>query len=321
MCRWADDNAVHAPREALPGEVWDRSVLLGFSARQNAERDRWNKNLLGLDWIPRNAPDPGPWLPARDLAGQRVWVSADAVLLDYSNRDTGVPRALADTNGAAAGATDRQAQSLALLELIERDATGRWWYGQRSRSGLDISRLSDVGKDLLQALESRGLTVRLFDITTDLCVPVVAAVCADKNASPVSVGFAAAPEFANAAMKALCEMAQMRLLFELKGSRLGLSRWKDEVSLDTAPLSHKIPGGPRNTEFENSRIAERLKEAGVRIAFVNRTRPEFNVPVWRAISPDLCHWKPRFGRKRLLARDECDLGSPPTEYNPTLLRI
>ena len=50
-----------------------------------------------------------------------------------------------------------------------------------------------------------------------------------------------------------------------------------------------------------------LDRAGCRIAFVDLTRPAFGVPVIRAVAPDLCHYKPRFGHHRLLAPDLRDL--------------
>ena len=46
-------------------------------------------------------------------------------------------------------------------------------------------------------------------------------------------------------------------------------------------------------------LAAILARAGCRVALVDRSRAEFGVPVVRALSPDLCHWKPRLGRARL----------------------
>lgn len=40
------------------------------------------------------------------------------------------------------------------------------------------------------------------------------------------------------------------------------------------------------------------------------TRPQLGIPVIRALSTDLCHFKPRFGRERLLAEDSRDCGRP-----------
>jgi ribosomal protein S12 methylthiotransferase accessory factor len=46
---------------------------------------------------------------------------------------------------------------------------------------------------------------------------------------------------------------------------------------------------------------------GIGVWFADMTREAIGVPAFRAIAPDLCHIKPRFARKRLLAPDPRDL--------------
>ena len=41
--------------------------------------------------------------------------------------------AIGDSNGCASGATLEEAKTAAILELIEWDATARWWYGRSPR--------------------------------------------------------------------------------------------------------------------------------------------------------------------------------------------
>ena len=76
------------------------------------------------------------------------------------------------------GGREAEAAHLAaLLELIERDATGIWWYGRCRRPGLDPARLGEPA--LHAAIEARtqgGQTVHLLNLTHDLRVPVVAAI-------------------------------------------------------------------------------------------------------------------------------------------------
>jgi len=48
------------------------------------------------------------------------------------------------------------------------------------------------------------------------------------------------------------------------------------------------------------------KAAGVSLYFADMTRPSLGVPVIRGLSAHLCHYKPRFGRARLLAFDGRD---------------
>lgn len=323
LCRWGDEKAIVAAADDLPGEVWNAEWLAGFSSGQRANRDAWNAHLRGTDWVP--APQfvgELEWVQTKDLNDAPVWVPAEAVFL--GQREVGDPKAqiIADTNGCAAGKSDRAARSAALLELIERDATGRWWYGCRARRQLDEDVLDDAGGHLLDACRAAGLEPRACDITSDVGVPVVA-VAGRSNGGPLSFGFAAAPTYACAALKALIEMAQMALVF-ISGdgvSRPGLSTWTHEARFDIPPLSLcKAPTSITPPEPPPS-IGVRLRDAGIRVSYLCQTRPEFKVPVWRALSPDLCHWKPRFGRRRLLAPDCSDLQATNNEPNPVLLRI
>lgn len=322
LCRWGDEETATTTSEKLSGEVWNAELLDGFSLGQRASRDAWNAQLHGTDWIPqKQVLKESEWVMAQGLNGMTVWVPAEAVFLGL--REAGDPQAqiIADTNGCAAGATDRAAQSAALFELIERDATGRWWYGCRESHQLSEDWLCNGCGRLLEACTAAGLPAMLFDITSDIGVPVVAA-ASRTNGGPLSLGFAAAPTYADAALKALTEMAQMALVFRGGDGRArpGMEQWSMEVGFDTPPFSLSEAPASHSPEAPPT-IGSRLQENGIRVAFCCQTRPELAVPVWRAISPDLCHWKPRFGRPRLLAEDTGKPHTKKRDLNPVLLRI
>ncbi|WP_419907285.1 YcaO-like family protein [Hoeflea sp.] len=322
LCRWGDEQTVVAVAGDLPGNVWDPAELAGFSAAQHKNRTAWNTHLRGTDWLP-----PGKkmaeieWVQARSLDRSSVWVPAEAVFLGQGTMGDPDAVFVADTNGCAAGESDRASKSSALFELIERDATARWWYGCRARHRLPDSVLDAAGGTVLEASRAHKIDPRFFDITTDIGVPVVAA-AGNEGDGPVALGFAAAPTFASAAMKALVEMLQMALVFKgFKGGiRPGLATWALETTFSTPPLSLGVAPAAELPE-EPSSIGMRLQEAGIRIAFFCQTRPEFEIPVWRAISPDLCHWKPRLGRSRLLAIDPRDCSEVQSAPNPVVLRL
>ncbi len=69
------------------------------------------------------------------------------------------------------------------------------------------------------------------------------------------------------------------------------------------------------------RLLRRLGELQIRLAFVDHTRADVGLPVWRAVSRDLCHWKPRFGRKRLQAPDAAGAPHAADAPNRVLLRL
>ena len=53
-------------------------------------------------------------------------------------------------------------------------------------------------------------------------------------------------------------------------------------------------------------ILARCARLSVPVFFIEMTRPEFAIPTFRALSTSLCHYKPRWGRQRLLQTGKSD---------------
>src|SRR5262249_55011314 len=154
--------------------------------------------------------------------------------------------------------------------------------------------------------------------TTDVEVPVAAAASAEADGSDVVLGFAARLQMRDAAVAALTEMLQME--FSLATARqLGDAAgqwcdWRAQVRMTTAPLdagnlvgSREAPASPARAPSLMA-VIESCARQNIRLWFADMTRDAVGVPAFRAISPDLCHVKPRFARKRLLALDRRDPG-------------
>ena len=327
LCEWGDERLIQGPAEDVPVSYLPLSACLGFSETQRADRDIENTRLSGLDFVPAlPAQDiPLSWLLALDpVRRMQILVPADAVLI---GRETPDVAPFADTNGCAAGPTATAARLAALLELIERDATGRWWYGTRARKLLDPASLPDPASRNVDWARATGRILRLFEITTDLAIPVVGAMLAQNDGRGVALGFAGRASLVEAAQAALAEAMQMHLLADAGNAGTpGIASWFAEVTTSTPPLD---PGGKLHPV---SAVQTRSGEADlfatclsacsrleIEVLFLDRTRREFGVPVWQALAPALCHWKPRLGRPRLLAEDPNDLAAP--VLNPVLLRV
>jgi ribosomal protein S12 methylthiotransferase accessory factor len=327
LCEWGDERLIQGTAEDVPLSYLPLSACLGFSETQLANRDTENRRLSGLDFVPAlPAQDiPLSWVFALDpVRRMHVLVPADAVLIGRERPDV---VAFADTNGCAAGPTATAARLAALLELIERDATGRWWYGARRRKMLDPASLPDPASRHVDWARATGRILRLFDITTDLAIPVVGAMLAQSDGRGVTLGFAARGRLVEAAQDAIAEAMQMHLLADAGNARTpGTRSWFAEVTTSTPPLD---PGGKLHPVSdvqvrpgEEDLFATCLLACSrfdIEVLFLDRTRKEFGVPVWQALAPALCHWKPRLGRPRLLAEDPNDLTAP--VLNPVLLRV
>lgn len=333
-CAWGDEAVRTAARTDLPNPSFGPAELCGFSEDQTANRDLWNTHLRGLDWIPEPADPAHPidWMQAQCLfTGQVIFVPADFVLIGRRAPGDAAASAIADTNGCAAGATAEDACLRALFELIERDATGRWWYGQRHAHVLDQAALS-IDISIAEHLGRRGRHLLLLDMTSDLGVPTVAALAMDAAGGHLGAGFATRANLHAAVRAAVTELMQMELrVAAVQSSRLpdtDLEKWFQDVRFEgMVPFLDQ----PRNespvhpeTDVDLEACIVRLEAAGCRVALMDFTRPEFAVPVIRAISPDICHWKPRFGRARLLGSEgeaEVSRVGRADGLNPRLLRI
>ncbi len=245
--------------------------------------------------------------------------SGEPVLVptDWCLRRRSAPHAIpgaALSTGAAAGPTEIAAGNRALLELVERDAAAIWWIGgRRGRPvALEAHYMSDATR-LLGAVR-QGVHLRrswLLDITTDLGIPVFAAISVDESGQGFVCGTAARLSVAEAARAAICEMCQLEIglqLVAIKTSERGEAALNavdrrqiaraTQIDAETFALIHPT-GTPHNyTDFydpeetpddmaDRTAIATRMAAACIDACLVTLTRPEFNIPVVHAVAPGL----------------------------------
>lgn len=263
-------------------------------------------------------------VPVDDAFGAgRAFAPADFVFIGRREAGDEDAVAVADSNGCAAAAMANDARLAAVLELIERDATGRWWYGRRRRPPLDLWEIEGA-TDLVSFLRERERGTVLFDITSDIAIPTIAAVSAEADGRDVSLGFAARLDVHAAAASAITEMLQLELSLDAARSMGAAARswhyWRETVRMTTSPLDSTFPTRslPPRTGLSSaagstglSAALDACAAAGIDLWFADLTRPAIGVPVFRALSTTLCHYKPRFGRHRLLSPDEGDLDRVP----------
>lgn len=320
-CEWGDEDPHHSSIMNAGADAVSPARLSGLSPSQVANRETWNNSFGGLDWLVRPTHDSETiaWVCARDsFSGNRRMVPADAVLI--GRRSKGDPEAIciADTSGCAANSNRDMAELSALLELIERDAIGRWWYGARQRPGLSLAMLPP-DLELRHFVEERERKTTIFDITTDLAIPAVAAVSWNPDGKAVSMGFSCRLSHEAAMKHALVEMLQGEIGLQQRVETKDpyLARWLESVSAETPHLNfcglEAEPVSLPQTSPAAGRdlCLDHLRRAGCDVLTYEHTRPEFEIPVIRAIAPDLCRDKPRWGYDRLLAMDVRDLGDKP----------
>lgn len=267
------------------------------------------------EWLRRNgaALRAAGWTQVTRLDdAASIWCPAPLCFGRYVSPTRAEPFAGFDNNGCAAGPNREEALARALLELIERDATGLWWQRGIARPRLDAR--SVASSRLLRSLDAHevetGRECWFLDLTTDIAIPVVAAISVEDDGTLPALGVACRPLIADAVEGAFLEMVQSELSLagllqrldedEASPTDLELSRWFDEVDIGDAPwlAPHGVAEHPLTAAAGTA--LERLGACGLAAYAMELTREALAIPVVKAIVPKLAHFRRPQGEGRLL---------------------
>jgi ribosomal protein S12 methylthiotransferase accessory factor len=251
------------------------------------------------------------WVEGFDLMQQEpCWVPAEMVHTDYTQPLDGY--FLAGSNGLASGNHLIEAISAAICELVERDAVAVWGaigVREKARRALDIASVDDPDcLALLAKYGNAGIAVRLWNITTEIGIAAVLCDIHDPSADePRRLrrfhGAGCHPDRVIALARALTEAAQTRLTY-ITGIRDDLlpaeyqepptadimEALLDALCQETAPHSfNDVPTFAADDLSQDLRWElERLRSARFpRVAVVDLTRLDFEIPVVRVVIPGL----------------------------------
>jgi thiazole/oxazole-forming peptide maturase SagD family component len=241
------------------------------------------------------------------LTGERIAVPAQRVFLDFASVHKEAPWHDADSTGCAAGPTLEQATASALLECIERDAMAIWWYGKHSRPHVDPEILDIKQPRLTWWLESRERETRLIDITSNIGVPVVAAVSSDTEGKCVAIGTAAKSSLEDAAIAAVTEMLQTEVAIN-QALEVGDEQCKEWFShASTRRQLQFLPDAsasfPHQVETDTNSILDRIAECGHRALSIELTLPGDPLHTVRVMVPGFCAMRRQIISERILAHD------------------
>jgi ribosomal protein S12 methylthiotransferase accessory factor len=313
-----DPGVLAAAAEGLSylGETM-RAIGYGERAGAPPGRARLLSSLPGGFPHPAEDIPPETWHAAREAhAACRKWcrgrtaVSATSVIVPLVNVLIG--GSLTDSNGVAAGRTLQEAETSAVLELVERDAVAIWWYGKVLRPAVAIEVLDECGAAMLRMwLQTRDRSTWLLDLTHDLHMPVIAAVSCGPDGHDIAYGFAARLSVSDAALAASLEMLQTELSLKLarsaaiKGKPGGhgarLLSWSNKTNISEIPFlaPHEDAVAVPTASSACGPIPEIAARIGREVVFVDLQRPDDGLFVVRALAPGLRPWWPRFAPGRL----------------------
>lgn len=251
---------------------------------------------------------------ARDLlTGKEVEVLAQEVWLDCA---TTLDEPLvydATSTGCATGRTRHEATQVALWECIERDAMALWWHGGLAPRPYALEVIDRRNPRLFWWLHLHGRQTHLLDLTSDIGLPVVAAVSSDSNGRHVAVGSAARPDMADAALAAVTEMVQAEVAMQAARAAQDpeLLLWDAHASTSSQVQFQAIAGADPEPPVD---LLQRLVKLGHTALAIDLTLPDDPLPTMRVLVPGLCAMRGRFDTARF--RRLCGTAQKPVFPEP-----
>jgi ribosomal protein S12 methylthiotransferase accessory factor len=320
-----EEPVLAASRRRLGSQAIEPSQLFGFSERQYRERESRNAaNDEPHAWLPRPLDDELEidWAPCWSLTHATTRY-VPACYAYYGHDDLRHGFCSSDSNGCAAGSTLTDAIAHGLLELIERDAVAIWWFNQIARPEIDLDRFAlPFLQQVRDLYRDQDRTFWALDLTTDLGVPVVAAISVRPQHSPEDIIYGFGSDFSPAAAiaKAVLEMNQS--LFAMfraapggstgyRTDRPAVLRWLRSATTANLPYLAPDAGCPKigppsfawplfdDWRDDLAHAVEVLGQAGHEVVVLNQTRADIGLPVSRVMAPGLCHFWRRLGTPRL----------------------
>lgn len=313
-CARSGDVHAVARAEDLEGHVITPGAWTLYSDAQFEAAADWQALEDPAAHVPERGDDALAWTRIRnEMTGATGWAPSALCWHQFDGAGAGFQ---ADSNGCAAGQTPLDALLQGLFELIERDAVSIWWWNRIERPMLDVARLEDpFVSRVAAAMAQLGYPLRLFDLTHDLRVPVVAATAwPESGRGPLLLGFGAHLSPPIAVSRAVTEILQAlpaEPAHQLHGtpwSHLGHVPGAPEPgAADFAFLRSGPPGdldaseAPATADEALDYLKSRLDAQGLSLWSLDQSRLDVPLPVMRAIVPGLRHFRPRFAKGRLEA--------------------
>jgi YcaO-like protein with predicted kinase domain len=200
---------------------------LASAAQLSSEGQRVHRlnPLIARHQLPVTDTEEIFWVEGLDLLrSAAIWLPFEAVDFDRTRLN---PRFWQSSDGLASGNTADEAVLHGLLERIERDALALWTVSStRSRFSRRInpSQFTSCLLAVFDRIEKAGLQIALFDVTTDLQIPAVAALLAPRELDrrvryvEVTLGAGAGLTPEAAILRAMLEAVQSRMTF-IAGAR------------------------------------------------------------------------------------------------------
>jgi ribosomal protein S12 methylthiotransferase accessory factor len=293
-----------------------------FDQRQFEERQAWNAECMPFHRVPEPFDEDTvtEWTPVWSLLTGQQRLLPTAMLYYHLKPGRGPASVWADSNGNAAGASIEDAITRGFLELVERDGIAMWWYNRTRQPGVCLSSFDDKWIAGLPAGYARlGREVWVLDVTSDLGIPVMAAISrrTGSGTEDIVYGFGAHFDPRIALRRALTELGQLLPAAARRAGGQGygvagnphLTSWWSTATVASHPYllpdpvqrprtaADYAPATPGQPGLNAIRAV--AGDAGLDILVLDQTRPDVELPVVKVVVPGMRHFWPRFAPGRL----------------------
>ncbi len=200
--------------------IWARGTELGDEALDLLTVPRCSPAELAHPHCPVVEPDPDApmrWVRGVSLTtGRPVWIPLVMTYLYVKPMSRGERLTLPISTGCAAHTNYIDALVTGLSEVIERDLISTVWLQRMPIPELDPTTFPDSTRPALEQLQNSDLSMRFFNGTTDVGLPIVYTVEQAPHHPAIStiVMCAAGPDPASLVTKVLRESTSSRLALE-----------------------------------------------------------------------------------------------------------
>jgi ribosomal protein S12 methylthiotransferase accessory factor len=304
--------------------IHPNAVML-YSARQYEQRDAWNARKSPWTHVPVPFDEEAAieWTPLWSLTRQEMRYLPTALCYYQYPQPKDSAYCMACSNGNAAGNTREEAILQGFLELVERDGVALWWYNRLQRPAVDLASFDEPYlHQLISFLKKRQRNLWVLDLTTDLQIPVFAALSrrTDESSERILIGFGAHLDARIAVLRAVTELNQM--LVWVLGSETAKTAREEIDDLETlswlqnatvANQAYLVPAACTPLQIASDYTFQRtddlrddvlvcqaiVERHGMEMLVLDQTRPDVGLPVVKVIVPGLRHFWSRYAPGRL----------------------
>lgn len=245
------------------------------------------------------------WIKVKELfSGDMVYLPRQLYSLDTTEERDVADVFRTSSNGLASGNSYAEALVHSLCELIERDATQRWFHASpqvQDASLLDNNSItSEAAKQFIKKISDQDLAVYIWQISNQSQVPSYFCSITDSQRLPHSLFSGAGTHLHSevALLRAITEAAQARLTY-ISGSRDDVFpefyREFDPTPVVQQLLNMQATGVYQHVDtsfasFEqavDNILTALAKQDICRVYTLDHTREPYNIPVVHSLAPDL----------------------------------